>query len=574
MVVAIALVSCFFLAFIPVDFAQNNISEPMRAAILGIRFFIAGTGLFYCLYIFRKPTLAIQDLGGSIFAFIMYTGFALRTLFANFDDAYEPKIGVSGFLLILGAYLFVTLPLRHMTLSALYGMVAFVSVGAYLLDLSSTTFINLVLWSSIVNLLGWITARRIHRLRRMEYANIIRVSEVNMMLIHEVAERRQAEESAKQAKEEAVIADQAKSRFLAAASHDLRQPLHAMGMFVSALATLVKDEKSKTLVEKLEASVETTNELFEAILDISKLDAGAVAPRTVVFHVGSIFDRAANFLGGPAKKKGLALTFVGGSLVAKSDPVMLERVINNLGTNAIRYTNEGRVLIGIRKRGDKLRLEVHDTGIGIQEIELDKIFKEFEQLDSKERNRQQGLGLGLSISRRLAHLLGSDISVRSQFGKGSVFSMELPLGKEADLPEKKAGGTASAGNLLPGARVLVIDDDLEVRDGMEALLDLWRCEVIGAASTEDAIKAVSDGVRQPDAIIADYRLGNGQTGVDAIARLRAVIGAPIPAMVVTGDASRDVLEEIRQEGYQPLHKPLRPDRLKAALEGVIESGRA
>lgn len=565
--IVILFTSLFFLVFMALDLA-DGIDKHNLVIIIGLRVSVAIVGLYCCYALKRGLSVDGFDRVGVIFTFVLFSAFAARTVLFNFGVDEPPRIGVSGYMLIIGIYMFSALPMRIAFLIAAYGSLTFVA-AAVVVELPLASLINLFFWVVIVNLLGGITAHRLNRLRRMAYMDFITLQGANNILQSEVKERKDAEESARLAQEQAEIANKAKSRFLAAASHDLRQPLHAMGMFISALSERLTGEKEKELVSKLESSVSTTNELFQAILDISKLDAGAVTPLIGTAHLSSLFDQVKTLNVGPASAKGVKLVIVNSSAKVSCDEVMLERILFNLVSNAIRYTPKGgKVLVGVRKLGKRLRIDVIDTGNGIAPDKLEAIFKEFEQLGQPERDRTQGLGLGLSISRRLAHLLGTDIAVTSEQGRGSRFSLELTRSDGVESEAQDGDATLSDDEIFVGARVLVIDDDREVIDGMSHLLSLWNCNVVTAASLEQAaeIAAKCGGL---DAIVADYRLGNGTTGLAAIKAVNAAQGRDVPSIVVTGDVGGDSINAIQAEGFLPLHKPVRPSTLKTELISIL-----
>jgi signal transduction histidine kinase len=355
----------------------------------------------------------------------------------------------------------------------------------------------------------------------------------------------------------------AKSRFLAAASHDLRQPVHALGMFVGALRSHDLAPKSAELAEHMDASIASLDGLFTALLDVSRLDAGVIESRPVTLELAPLFARIRRDLSADAQAKGVRLVFAPTTVSLRSDPVLLERVMRNLVGNAVRYTDAGTVLVGCRRHGKTLSLEVWDTGRGIAPEQQEVIFEEFYQVAGKTSDGGEGLGLGLAIVRRLTGLLDHPLTLWSRPGTGSVFRVQVPrvatprrLGVEL-APAAPPADPASA-------LILAIDDEAVVRTAMAELLSSWGHRVIPADGAETALAALKGGV-VPDLIVCDFRLGHGHTGLQAIARLQAACGVRIPAILLTGETAPEKLREAQGGGYPLLHKPLAPGRLRAAV---------
>lgn len=383
----------------------------------------------------------------------------------------------------------------------------------------------------------------------------------NVDLVRRLTEQKEA---AEEARRQAEAANLAKSRFLASASHDLRQPLHALGLFSAALAARLHRSEEASIVANIGASVDALDSLFDALLDISKLDAGVVEAKPCGMRLQALFDRLQRDYGPPAQAKGVGLRIVPTRTVVRSDPVLLERILRNLVSNAVRYTPKGKILVGARRRGERLRIEVWDCGVGIPPECQDKIFDEFYQAGNPGRDRQEGMGLGLAIAGRLARLLDSRIDVASTPGKGSVFRIDVPFGELDEEAERVPAPVAGAA--LAGSRVLVIDDEAAVRDGMETLLSQWGCRVATAASLDEALARAAR--EPPDLVLCDYRLDAG-TGIEALARLQAALGGRIPGILVSGDTAPEVLLEAKAAGYPLLHKPVRPAKLRALLSHVL-----
>jgi signal transduction histidine kinase/ActR/RegA family two-component response regulator len=365
-------------------------------------------------------------------------------------------------------------------------------------------------------------------------------------------------------------ANQAKSRFIAAASHDLRQPLHALGLFVAQLHGRLRAAERSQLIGRIEDALSAMNELFSALLDISKLDAGATTINITVFPVAQLLAHAETTFAGAAREKKLSFRALPSDAWVRSDFILLEQIVFNLITNALRYTRRGGVVVGCRKRGDRLRIEVWDSGIGIAADQHDTIFGEFYRLGEPDRDRRAGLGLGLAIVDRLCRLLDHPIEVKSTVGKGSVFAVTVPL-----APANKRAIEAS---IVPRAQpslshdklVLVIDDDPLVLEGMSGIFRKWGCRVITADSGSNALKAAAEQDDVPDLIISDYHLANGRTGIETIERLRGEFSAPIPAFLISGDTDPATLHEAKVKGFHLLHKPVDPMALRAMFHQAVK----
>jgi len=362
-----------------------------------------------------------------------------------------------------------------------------------------------------------------------------------------------------------------KSRFLAAASHDLRQPVHAMGLFLESLGAKVRDADAQQVLRRIMASVTTLRRMLDAMLDVSRLDAEMVEVRRRSFRLNGLLRKLHHEYVPVARQKGLRLDYVPSRVVVDSDPVLLERILRNLLSNAIRYTRRGGIVMGCRRNGGRVRVLVCDTGIGIPASRLDEIFHEFSQLHNPERNPGQGLGLGLSIVRRLADLLGHDVQVSSREGKGSVFSIELPPGtgrpQEVDVTEEERPAIHWERERL---LILVIDDDEPVRLGMARVLEDWKFDAVVAESAAHAIREMRERGRSPDLVIVDYRLSQGVTAPDVIRMLKPEFGEQVPFIIITGDTAPERIREAHRAGHMLLHKPVDPGRLKACVSALLD----
>ena len=363
-------------------------------------------------------------------------------------------------------------------------------------------------------------------------------------------------------------ANRDKTRFLAAASHDLRQPMHALGLFAASLEKSLADTPLQPTVVNMMRAVDALEQSCSAMLDLSKLDAGVVEPNRQSFPIRDVFRRLHMHCAGQAEELGLGLRFKPGGRIVTSDPQLLERVLANLIHNAIRYTREGGIVVLARSRTDRISLEVWDTGIGIAEDELPKVFDEFYQVSNSGRDRTRGLGMGLAIVKRLVMLMGHELEVKSRPGSGTVFRILLAPTELADMDNMVLGAETVPVLVDVNRTALVIDDEESIRIGMRDLLQTWGFEVLLASSIAQACTEVRRHASVIDIVLSDLRLANKEDGIAAIERVRAVYGAPLPAVLITGDTSADEVKRAHDSGHQVLFKPVRPRELYALLRGV------
>ena len=372
-------------------------------------------------------------------------------------------------------------------------------------------------------------------------------------------------------KEIAENANVAKSRFLASASHDLRQPVHALGMFVGALKVCEMGDEARRLVDHIERSVSATDSLFGSLLDISRLDAGIIQSHPMVFPLQPLLERVCDDHTTDADRKGVRLVVCPTSAVVDSDPMLVERILRNIVSNAVRYTDKGRVLVGCR-HGPRVRVEVWDTGRGIPAEHQDNVFQEFFQLGNPERDRTKGLGLGLAIVRRLTALIDAPLSLRSTPGRGSVFRLSLraaaqPAAVASPPPSADLAAAGGAGSGL----VLVLDDEAAIQEAMRSLLTSWGYGVITAGSLPEMLAQIATCPDLPVLIICDYRLRGQENGIDVVQRLQGEYNEDIPAMLITGDTAPDRLKEAQESGFLLLHKPVPNSRLRAAMGHLLRA---
>jgi signal transduction histidine kinase/CheY-like chemotaxis protein len=393
----------------------------------------------------------------------------------------------------------------------------------------------------------------------------------NLDLIEELKGKSRAAHEARAAAE---AANSSKSQLLAAASHDLRQPLHALGLYVAALAERATEAPWQPLVASLQRAVAALEAQFEQLLDLSRLEAGALTPAHVRVAVAPVLARVAAELRPQAAAKDLDLRVAGTRLAVRSDPALLERIVRNLVANAIRYTERGGIVVGARPRGDAVAIDVVDTGIGIPDPLQARIFEEFYQVRASQTSRAHaGMGLGLAIVRRLAALLGHRVQVASRVGRGSRFRILAP--RMASMARGRAQAPAPrecamrAESPMAGALVAVVDDDPYAVDAMSALFETWGARVAGSSDLPALLEALGHAERYPDLVVADLRLAEGESGIRAVDRLRDELGVPVPALLVSGDTSPAAERDARTAGILLLPKPVVPAVLHAAALGLL-----
>jgi two-component system CheB/CheR fusion protein len=395
-----------------------------------------------------------------------------------------------------------------------------------------------------------------------------------VVAIDDVTERKRAETMLKSAKWHAERANLSKSRFLAAASHDLRQPLQTLSLVRGILAKKIKDKKDEEalmLVARLNETADALLGMLDTLLDINQLEAGGVRPERVDFPINHLLERLRIEFAYHAQAQGLIWQVVPCRLSIRSDPRLLEPMIRNLLSNAVKHTLRGKILLGCRRRGDKLRIQVCDTGTGIPRDQLRAIFEEFHQLDNPVREHNRGFGLGLSIVQRLANLLGHSIDVQSRTGRGSVFAVEVPLGGEQpSLPgRRRSSGVQSSGC---HASILVVEADPSVREMLNLLFTSEGYRTAAVADGKQAV-ALARGTIKPNIVVADHSLPNGMTGLQVITRVREALGSELPAVILTGDISTGAMREITQRGCVQRYKPVRAEELIHLIQSLLAESR-
>ncbi|WP_066092575.1 hybrid sensor histidine kinase/response regulator [Xanthomonas massiliensis] len=365
---------------------------------------------------------------------------------------------------------------------------------------------------------------------------------------------------------EAEIAQQSKTRFLAAISHDVLQPLNAARLFASALRESSQgDEQQRHLAERVDASLRAAEELLDGLLDVSRLDAGGLRPELSDFDAGAVLRELGAQYAPVAAARGLQLHVHARPVWVHSDRRLLRRVLQNFMANALRYTRSGRIVLGMRGRGDRIELQVWDTGPGIPEHHMRQIFDEFQRYQQPFDWGEQGLGLGLSICQRISGVLGHDLNARSQVGKGSMFSIVVPTvatPAAAQVQAVRRTRPVAGGESLAGLRVLCVDNDHEILEGMRALLGRWQVEVITATSVDHALEKIAE---RPDVLLVDYHLHDRLDGLDTLDLLRQALPEPVPGALLTADGRDELKQQARQRGYRILTKPVKPASLRAFL---------
>lgn len=377
-------------------------------------------------------------------------------------------------------------------------------------------------------------------------------------------------------KEQAERADLAKTKFLAMASHDLRQPLQALSLFAAALrSNLGKDDspdipKSRETLAHIEKSVTTLGNLLNSLLDISKLEAGVIQANIQTFPIMQVMDNIFDTYSMLSTQKGLDFRFVPSASTVASDSTLLQQIVENLVSNAVRYTASGRILLGCRHEGTNLRIEVWDTGIGISESDLVDIFEEFHQLDNPARQREKGLGLGLAIVKRTADLLGHPLKVRSYPNKGTVFSITVPKAEPASQEHLKSSPNSEHKdeNVKPHT-LMVIEDDPLVLESTVVLLQSWGYEVLGTVSSEEALALIRNRASMPDLIIFDYQLPGDMNGLQVFQAITQTVDKPIPGIIVSGNSSSQDIETFDQSGLAYMTKPIDVKALKTHLDTIL-----
>lgn len=408
--------------------------------------------------------------------------------------------------------------------------------------------------------------------RILPYRNEGKRIEGIIITFADITHQKEATAALEYARMQADSANVAKSRFLAAASHDLRQPLQTLVLLQELLAKVVVGEKAKKLIGRFDQTLGGMSGMLNALLDINQIEAGTVRAELETFRIDTVLDRVTTELAYQAEAQRIALHVLPCTLSVYSDPRLLEQMIRNLVANALKYTKHGRVLVGCRRWSGSLSIEIWDTGVGIPESQLQGIFEEYHQLNNSARDRSLGLGLGLSIVRRLGILLDHPVTVRSQLGKGSVFSIKVkqsPDGKPACDEGKVAGIRGKHHNAGRARTVLIVEDDSEVRDLLEIAISAEGHQVMTANDGVEALNLIERDAIQPSLVISDFNLPNGMDGLCVAGTLRAMLRRSVPVIILTGDISTKTLRDIALQKCEHLNKPASLKELIAAIERLV-----
>ncbi|MFJ2381716.1 PAS domain-containing hybrid sensor histidine kinase/response regulator [Pseudomonas protegens] len=391
--------------------------------------------------------------------------------------------------------------------------------------------------------------------------------DANRNLQQQIARRERIERDLREARDAAEAANRSKDKYLAAASHDLLQPLNAARLLISTLRERSLPAPEQLLVERTHQALEGAEDLLTDLLDISRLDQAAVKPDLATYRLDEMLAPLVSEFQSVAEAAGLGLRVRFGDFALFTDLRLMTRILRNFLSNACRYTERGSILLAARRRGDQLRLEVWDTGRGIAADRLESIFLEFNQLDVGRAADRKGVGLGLAIVERIAKILGYRVQVASRPGHGSRFSIEVPLAARVPLPLSQQAPQPGTGNPLPGRRLLVLDNELSILESMAALLGQWGCEVLTATDQATALEVLQG--RAPELILADFHLDHGVTGCQVVRRLREHFQQPLPAVIITADRSDQCRRALQQLGAPLLNKPVKPGKLRAVLSQLL-----
>jgi len=381
----------------------------------------------------------------------------------------------------------------------------------------------------------------------------------------------------KKERDKAVSAHEAKSKFLASASHDLRQPLTAMGFFIAALKTRIRDKENLELLAKVNKTSQNLKSLLDGLLDLSKIEAGIFKPQREALSLARLFMDLKKEFSPAAENKDLIFKCFTSGWVIDSDHKMLRRILSNLLTNAIQYTGQGqytrqgKILLGCRKKGNNIRIEIHDTGVGIAEEFQEDVFTEYYQVSNPERDRKKGLGLGLSVVKGLCYLLDHKLEMRTNPGRGTSIYLTIPLSEQpiSHIIEYKNTPQDTPSPTHQTKNIILIDDDAEILESMSGLIEQWGYETASFEDEFEALKYLKTHDFIPDLIIADFRLKGNHTGADAIKAINDYYKLSIPAVIITGDTAKDRLIQAQESGHTLLHKPIKPAKLRSVISYIL-----
>ena len=415
-------------------------------------------------------------------------------------------------------------------------------------------------------------SRFVARLNSKLHPNTQERKQECLIVVSDISEQKAAEVMMQKAQEKSEQASADKTRFLAAASHDIRQPLQALTSIGDLLRQSLHTPEDLELLKLHSEALTNMRELLDALLDVSRLDAGVITPNVESFPIAPLLQKLATQHKLAADNKGLKLRVAPCSAVVKSDLVLLRQMLDNLVANAIRYTESGGVLVGCRRSRDAIRIEVWDTGVGIPEEEKERIFEDFYQLGHPAGNAGEGLGLGLSIVQRTARLLRHDLNVRT-LKQGSVFAVTVPLGQTKFINRKVPLSNHLSASYRPeDVTILLVDDDNIVRKATELVLKRFGYQVISATDGAEALRKICSATRHPDLLLTDYRLAGGETGLQVIQAVHDILGTAVPALIVTGDIELSGISEVTDNPWMVFQKPVDPQMLNRVIKGLLSQG--
>ena len=473
----------------------------------------------------------------------------------------EPQVSLVTIMVLTGLVASATASLAHFRTAYLGFIIPFVLPTAIALITLNVTLYN---WIASLMLLYLVVSIMFSSSFRATIIESIKLRFENQGLVDRLTEEKAL---AVQSMNTAERANNSKTQFLAAASHDLRQPLCALRLYTATLQLMNNDKKQQDLAKNIDSSVTALEQLFDSLLDVSKLDAGTLQARHENFYLNAILDRMVVEFSVVASDKGLTFDVRSGDHIVNSDEQLLETLLRNLISNAIRYTTDGSVTIQVSSSDSKVRIDIIDTGCGIAAADQNRVFEEFVQLNNPERDRTKGIGLGLSIVKRLSTLLDIDLQLKSEPGNGSTFSLIVPQGSEVD--DSLALTTQNpADKDLSALFVLVVDDEIAIQDAMSSMLEEWGCQTITAGSADEAFEIMSEIDDQPDVAIVDLRLRGGESGLHVIDAFNQALSKPFASLIVTGDIEADKLQEVHASGLPIMHKPCSTEALYAFLNDV------
>ena len=530
------------LSFLPplcrVLLTRLYLSDPQQRGNILKKYYLLGSFIYGTIW----GSLVFLDINTNGFYFILLSLAGLMAVTVASSSVYLPA--VTFFIMPVGT---------QISLRCLI----------YEIQMPDQGWLFVFLFTSIASLALVASARVLNR----SLVNGLNLRFENLELVQQLTEQKIEIEQARAIAEQANID---KSRFLAVASHDLHQPLHSMNLFLDAIQYSNSQQERTQLYGKLESSLQSLTELFDALLDISKLDDSSIDIQHQPVSISATITKLFEEFEMPAQQKGIELRYRPTDLIGYSDPLWLERILRNLISNALCYTESGKILISCRRRGGDCLIQVWDTGHGIAEEQQALIFQEFTQIHNPQGDQNKGLGLGLAIVQRLCLLLGHKVCVRSAVDRGTVFSITLPLSTQP-LEKTESDSHRRTQHSLQDKQVLVIDGDLDIRTALATLLSKWGCKTILADSFDSVVRQLDEQKPLPDAIICNYHLPNNYTGLELLQQMQQHYGQSIPTLFTTADTAPETINTIHEGGFRLLYKPVQPAKLRILLNSLLQT---